>query len=196
VSAPWIAAIAALWLTVLVLTFTVIGIVRRVGTVLEGVEQRLSSAAELGAAVDSTISPFQVVDARGRAVVFEELVTQPTLLLVMSNHCSACEALATQLEGVGESVGGMPFVVVTNADPEVPYPATLPVLYDPDGAATKALDNRATPQAYVLDSTGLVLDRRVPGSPADLEEMARGRRHRAANGSGAPLGRRNAPAWR
>ena len=198
-SAPWIAAFAVLWLTVLVLTFTVIGLVRRIGGVLEGVEQRLSPVVtELGAAVDSTISPFQVADAHGRAVTFEELVTQPTLLLVMSNHCSACLNLATQLEGVGESVGGVPFTVVTNAEPEVPFPATLPVLYDPVGAATTALDNRATPQAYVLDAGGLVLDRRVPGSLADLEEMAREQRRRAENGFGAAgvSGGRKSPVWR
>ena len=183
-STPWIAAYAVLWLTVLVLAFTMIGIVRRVGGVLEGMEQRLSVKAEFGAAVNSTISPFQVVDAAGRAVAFEELVTRPTLLLVMSNHCSACTALAAQLEGVGRSVNGLPFVVVTNADAEVPYPETLPVLYDPNGAATTALDNRATPQAYVLDPSGLVLDRKVPGSLSDLEGMAREQRGRAANGAG------------
>jgi hypothetical protein len=184
VSTPWIAAYAVLWLTVLVLAFTMIGIVRRVGGVLEGMEQRLSVKAEFGAPVNSTISPFQVVDAAGRAVAFEELVTRPTLLLVMSNHCSACTALAAQLEGVGRSVNGLPFVVVTNADAEVPYPETLPVLYDPNGAATTALDNRATPQAYVLDPSGLVLDRKVPGSLGDLEGMALEQRGRAANGAG------------
>jgi hypothetical protein len=185
VSAPWIAAYAVLWLTVLVLTFTVLGIVRRVGGVLEGLEQRLSAAAEFGAAVNSRISPFQLADAEGHAVGFEELVREPTLLLVLSNHCSACTALVEQLEGLGSSVGGIPLAVVTNADPEVPYPATLPVLYDPNGAATTALDNRATPQAYVLDRTGLVLDRKVPGSLRDLEGMAREQRGRAANGAGA-----------
>jgi hypothetical protein len=185
VSAPWIAAYAVLWLTVLVLTFTVLGIVRRIGGVLEGLEQRLSAAAEFGAAVNSRISPFQVADADGHAVSFEELVREPTLLLVLSNHCSACTALVEQLEGVGATVGGVPFTAVTNAEPEVPYPPTLPVLYDPNGAATKALDNRATPQAYVLDPSGLVLDRKVPGSLRDLEGMAREQRGRAANGAGA-----------
>jgi hypothetical protein len=185
VSAPWIAAYAVLWLTVLVLTFTVLGIVRRIGGVLEGLEQRLSAAAEFGAAVNSRISLFQLADADGHAVGFEELVREPTLLLVLSNHCSACTALVEQLEGVDSSVGGIPFAAVTNADPEVPYPATLPVLYDPNGAATKALDNRATPQAYVLDPSGLVLDRKVPGSLRDLEGMAREQRGRAANGARA-----------
>jgi hypothetical protein len=185
VSAPWIAAFAVLWLTVLVLVFVVSGIVRRFGGVLEAVEQRLSAPMEFGAAVNSRISPFQVADAAGHAVVFEQLVREPTLLLVLSNHCSACTALVEQLDGAGQSVGGMPFVVVTNAEPEAPYPPALPVLFDPNGAATKALDNRATPQAYVLDPTGLVLARNVPKSLRDLEEMAREQRVHAANGADA-----------
>src|SRR5437588_463644 len=106
VSAPWIAAYAVLWLAVLVVTFTVLGIVRRIGGVLEGMERRLSAApADFGAAVDSTVAP------------------------------------------------------------------------------------------YVLDPTGRVLDRRVPGSLRHVEEMAREQRRRAENGAGAaaeaqPIGRR------
>ena len=193
-STPWIAAYAVLWLAVLVVAFTMVGIVRRISGVLEGLEQRMSAGpGDFGAAVKSTISPFQVVGADGRAVAYDELVTEPTLLLVMSNHCSACTALAKELEGIGGSIGDVPFALVTDADPEVPYPATLRVLFDRDGAATKALDNRATPQAYVLDPTGLVHDRKVPGSLRDLEGMAREQRTQAANGAGA---KRNAAAWR
>ena len=44
------------------------------------------------------------------------------------------------------------------------------------------------PQAYVLDPTGLVLDRKVPGSRSDFEAMARDQRRRAANGAGAAAG--------
>jgi len=196
VSAPWIAAYAVLWLAVLVVTFTVLGIVRRIGGVLEGMERRLSAApADFGAAVDSTVAPFDLDDAEGRRVPFAELVSEPTLLLVMSNHCAACTKLAGELDAVGGAVGGVPLVLVTNAEPETPYPATLRVLYEREGEATTALDNRATPQAYVLDPTGRVLDRRVPGSLRHVEEMAREQRRRAENGAGAaaeaqPIGRR------
>jgi hypothetical protein len=186
VSAPWIAAYAVLWLAVLVVAFTMLGIVRRIGGVLEGLERRVAGVApDFGAAVNSTVSPFDLVDAEGRRVAFDELVAEPTLVLVMSNHCAACTTLAEQLDGVGAAIGGVPLVLVTNAEPETPYPAGLRVLYERDGEATTALDNRATPQAYVLDPTGLVLDRRVPGSPAHLEEMAREQRRRAENGAGA-----------
>src|SRR5438105_2157667 len=102
---------------------------------------------------------------------------------------------AEELDAVGGAVGGVPLVLVTNAEPETPYPATLRVLYEREGEATTALDNRATPQAYVLDPTGRVLDRRVPGSLRHVEEMAREQRRRAENGTGAaaeaqPIGRR------
>ena len=185
-SAPWIAAYAVLWLAVLVVTFTMLGIVRRIGGVLEGMERRLTAPpADFGAAVDSTVSPFDLDDAEGRRIPFGELVGEPTILLVMSNHCVACTKLAGELDGAGERVGGVPLVLVTNAEPETPYPATLRVLYEREGEATTALDNRATPQAYVLDPTGRVLDRRVPGSLNHLQEMARMERRRAENGAGA-----------
>jgi hypothetical protein len=92
---------------------------------------------------------------------------------------------ARESSRAGGTVGGIPLVLVTNAEPETPYPPTLRVLYERDGEATKALDNRATPQAYVLDPTGRVLDRRVPGSLKHLQEMAREQRRRAENGAGA-----------
>jgi hypothetical protein len=162
VSTPWIAAYAVVWLALLVVTFTMLGVIRRIGGVLEGLERRISAAAtpaDFGAAVGSTIPPFDLVDADDRTVPFGELVREPTILLVMSNHCGACTVLAEQLDGAGAAVGVVPFVAVTNADPEKPYPSGLPVLYERNGEATTALDNRATPQAYVLDPAGRVLDR-------------------------------------
>jgi thiol-disulfide isomerase/thioredoxin len=177
-----------LWLAVLVVAFTIIGIVRRFGGVLERVEQRLAAPPDLGAAVNSTVSPFEVVDADGRAVGFEELIREPTILLVSANYCPACRKLLGELDDVGDSIGGVPFVIVTNAeDPETRYPPGARVLYEPDLTATGALDNQANPQAYVLDPTGLVLDRRIPGSRRDFEAMAREQRRRAQNGAAAAL---------
>jgi AhpC/TSA family len=186
VSTPWIAAYAVLWLTVLVVAFTMIGIVRRLSGVLEGLEQRLAAPPDLGVAVNSTIPPFEVVDTDGRTVGFEELVQEPTIVLVAADQCPACRQLLRKLDDVGESIGGVPFVIVTNADdPETHYPPGVRVLYEPDLTATNALDNRANPQAYVLDPTGRVLDRKVPGSLGDFEAMAREQRRRAENGAGA-----------
>ena len=185
-SNAWIAAYAVLWLTVLVVTFTMVGIVRRISSVLEGLEQRLATPPDMGAEINSIISPFELVDADGQTVGFDELVQEPTIVLLSANHCPACRRLLGQLDGVGDSIDGVPFVVVTNADDaETHYPPGIRVLYEPELAATTALDNRVNPQAYVLDPTGLVLDRRIPGSRSDFVAMAHEQRRRAENGAGA-----------
>jgi hypothetical protein len=186
VSTPWIAAYAVLWLTVLVLTFTMVGIVRRISSVLEGLERRLGTPPDMGAEVNSIVSPFELFDADGQTVGFHEVVQEPTIMLMSANHCPACRKLLGELDGVGDSIYGVPLVVVTNADdPETHYPPGVPVLYEPEAAATMALDNRVNPQAYVLDPSGLVLDRRVPSSLSDFRAMAREQRRRAENGAGA-----------
>ena len=185
-SNAWIAAYAVLWLTVLVVAFTMVGIVRRITSVLEVLERRLSTPPDMGAEIGSTVSPFELVDADGQTVSFEELVQEPTIMLVSANGCPACRKLLGKLDGVGDSIGGVPFVVVTNADDaETQYPPGVRVFYEPDLAATTALDNHANPQAYVLDPTGLVLDRRIPSSLNDFVAMAHEQRRRATNGAGA-----------
>jgi thiol-disulfide isomerase/thioredoxin len=186
VSNAWIAAYAVLWLTVLVVTFTMVGIVRRITSVLEVLERRLATPPDMGAEIGSTVSPFELVDADGQTVGFEELVQEPTIMLVSANGCPACRKLLDQLDGVGDSIDGVPFVVVTNADDaETHYPPGVRVLYEPELAASTALDNHVNPQAYILDPTGLVLDRRVAGSLSDFQAMAREQRRRATNGAGA-----------
>jgi hypothetical protein len=186
VSNAWIAAYAVLWLTVLVVTFTMVGIVRRISSVLEGLEQRLATPPDMGAEINSIVSPFELVDADGQTVGFDEFVQEPTIMLMSANACPACRKLLGELDGVGDSIYGVPLVIVTNADDaETQYPSGIPVLYEPEAAATMALDNRVNPQAYVLDPSGLVLDRRVPGSLSDFRAMAREQRRRAENGAGA-----------
>ena len=185
-SNAWIAAYAVLWLTVLVVTFTMVGIVRRITSVLEVLERRLATPPDMGAEINSIVSPFELVDADGQTVSFEELVQEPTIMLVSANGCPACRKLLGELDGVGGSIGGVPLLVVTNADDvETHYPPGIRVLYEPELAATTALDNRVNPQAYVLDPTGLVLDRRIPSSLNDFVAMAHEQRRRASNGAGA-----------
>ena len=185
-SNAWIAAYAVLWLTVLVVTFTMVGIVRRISGVLEGLERRLATPPDMGAEINSIISPFELVDADGQTVGFDEFVQEPTIMLMSANACPACRKLLGELDGVGGSIGGVPLLVVTNADDaETHYPPGIRVLYEPELTATTALDNRVNPQAYVVDPTGLVLDRRVPSSLSDFVAMAREQRLRAENGAGA-----------
>lgn len=175
-SGPWVAAFAALWLVTLLNTAVVLGGLRRIANVLERAEARLpGEGPAFGAAVGSAIDPFDLVDEGGRELGWAELVREPTIFLFMSKHCAACDGLAEHLAGSREQVDGVPLVVVVDdgaeARPEG-LPPDLSVLYQRDGAATRALDNRATPQAYVLDPSGVVLGRRVPATLDDLRDLA------------------------
>jgi AhpC/TSA family len=177
VSAPWVAAFAALWLVTLLNTALLLGGLRRIANVLERAEARLPGEEPIfGKAVGSAVDPFHLVDESGGDVPWGDFVRGPTILLFMSTGCVACTDLAERLHDVDEQVDGVPLVVVMDDSREARrelLPPALKVLYQRDGAATRALDNRATPQAYVLDPSGVVLSRRVPATLDDLRDLAR-----------------------
>lgn len=172
-SAAWVAAFATLSLVTLLNTAVVLGGLRRIASVLERAE---AQEPAFGAAVGSAVHPFDLLDEEGMSVPWRELVREPTMLLLVSTDCAACAALAEQLEDAGDEVEGVPLVLVVEGSPEASrawLPSGPRTLYQRDGAATRALGNRATPQAYVVDPSGVVLGRRVPATLDDLRDMAR-----------------------
>lgn len=183
-SAPWIAAFTALWLFSLTVAFAVLGTLRRAIAVLERLESTAGSGSELGVSVMAVVPPFEVADAWGETVTSRELLEGPsTLLLLMGVNCAACKTLATHLDDVTSTLDGVPFAVIVDApsgasDLGIPEQARL--LFDHKGEAKKALQNRATPQAYSLGRDGFVLDRRLVHSIHDLRAMAEVQREASA----------------
>jgi hypothetical protein len=174
VTAPWIATVAALWVVVVILAFAVLGGLRRATTIFESFEAS-GVEPQFGAPVMSAVEPFELFDRDGKLQTWLDFVEGATILLFTSPRCPACTQLVRHLEGVGRYVDDVPLTVVMNDTPEgraVEFPPELHVLYQRDAVATKSFNNRATPQAYVVDGTGIVLDRRVPSSLDDLREMA------------------------
>ncbi len=173
---PWILAFAVLWGTVLFTVLVLLGLLRRVSGVLERLEAvKNVNDLELGAPVMSAVQPFDLFDRSGERVPWSEFVRGTTILLFMSSDCPACDLLAEEFVDVGPNVESVPLIAVMDRSTDGTQPAlrsSLRVLYERAGAATHAFGNRATPQAYVIDESGVVLDRRVPRSLADLREMA------------------------
>jgi thiol-disulfide isomerase/thioredoxin len=176
VTTPWIVAFGVLWGTVLLTVVIVLGLLRRLSGVLERLEAAKNvNDLELGAPVMSTVPQFDLFESSGQRISYSEIIRGPTIVLFMSADCPACDVLAKQLVDVGQEVDDLPFVLVMEDAPAAWSPAMhsrLRVLYQRGEAATNAFANRATPQAYVVDEAGIVLDRRVPGSFADLRAMA------------------------
>lgn len=178
-SAPWIAAFVALWISLLLLAVILLGVLRRITGVLERAEAAISDAGggiDLGGvAPGSVVSPFELRDADGRTVTSAEVITEPTILVFMSSRCGPCKALSRELGGAGATIDGLAFFVVMDDSDDgrrFTVPPSVPIVYQLDGAVSAIFQQRSTPQAFVIDQGGFVLDRAIPNSLEDLRSLA------------------------
>lgn len=178
---PWIAAIISLWLLVLLIGLGVIGLVRRMIGVLERVEELVSQQPP-GAPPLTEIPPFEVVDEAGRRVSSVDLIGGVTIVLFMESRCKPCRALATSLRESGGTVDGLPILVVADEvdlGRRIGLPPEMPIFRQEGRSVAKLFMSTATPHAFVVDDAGVVLDRAVPRSAADLTMLADRQRGRA-----------------
>jgi AhpC/TSA family len=179
VSTPWIVAFVALWIFTLLLATILLGLLRRVMTVLEAAEARVTNALTAprteGAAPGTRIPAFEATMDGGRAVESTALLREGAVLVFMEAGCEPCKQLAAELEGVGERIDGVPLYVVVEGAPaaaELALPPSLSVLYQREGAVSRAFETRATPQAFAVDATATVVERMIPGTRKHLRELA------------------------
>lgn len=192
-SAAWTTAIVALWIAVMLVAIVLLGVLRRVAAVLERAESHLSSAGgvSLGLPVGSTAEDFRVLSEDGDETRADDLIRAPTLVLFMEVHCGPCQALAKELDGVGDELAELAFFVVLDQEHGRPewMPAGVQTVFQQDGEVSRAFRNDATPQAYVVDDRRLILGKALIGSLSSLTELAIP--HAAKGGD---RNRRHAPA--
>jgi hypothetical protein len=177
-SAPWIAAFVALWLVVVLVVVVVLGFLRRATSVLEVAEQRLASVLRSGidlggVAPGSIMSLFELRDRTGTTVSSDTLIDEPTLLLFLSPNCAPCKRLVAELRGT--DIDGLPFVVVledTAGAGEYPLADDVRLLFQTGQSVSQLFESTVTPQAFVVDIGGFVLERVIPNSLADLRQVA------------------------
>jgi len=176
VSGPWIAGFVALWVVTLLTATLVLGLLRRVNTVLDAAEKRLADSMAGtgfgGAPPGTTIGPFEAA-LNGATVSSNELF--PAILVFMSSDCEPCQALAGELGKVGERVEDVPVYAVFDDTPaarEFPLPTNVRVLYQRERAVSEAFETTATPQAFAIDATATVVERTIPGTAKHVRELA------------------------
>ncbi len=175
-TAPWIAAFFALWALVLVEGMALLGLLRRVTSVLERTEAAVLAPTEVGGAAPGTkIPPFEVQGRSGERVHSKVLLSSPAVVLFVGAGCAPCHQLVLQLEGVAEFGDGARLIVISDDSPERPTLPTPPGpvrVFQRDRAASDAFQNAATPQAFAVDGDAVVRDTLVPGSLQDLRRLA------------------------
>ena len=179
-STAWIAAFLLQWAVIVVIAIMLIGVLRRSADALELAEERVSPPTSLGGIPVASQAPhFDVLvptDALANGAHVQdasELLDSPTILLFMKQHCPPCRALAKQLGSNLGTLDDMHLRIVLAEEDGLPdwLPVGLPVIFERDKSVTRALQNSASPQAYVLDTDRLVLAKRIVRSIDDLWEL-------------------------
>jgi hypothetical protein len=179
-NAAWISAFIALWVVVLFLCVVLLGLLRRIGNVLEQAEQRLAASADGshwgGLPVGSRVPRFNVRASGPSAdptMTSADLLQEPTLLLFMEGGCGPCRNLADELRGSGAKIAGVPIHIVFSDEhgPADWVPDNIPTVFEHAGEVSRAFQNVATPQAYLVDANHTILAKRTVGSHANLIDM-------------------------
>lgn len=172
---PWIVVIVGVAVGASLTMIAVAGFLRHAIGALEVFESRLRSGASaglnLGLSPGSIAEPFELQTAWGERVMFPDFIDRPTLLLLMSDGCSACKTLARRLPTSG--IQGVALYVVLPLGTDAAWVRDgVDVLYQDRDSASRALHTTFTPHAFVVGVGGFVLDRFIPASLEDLERLA------------------------
>lgn len=181
-SGPWIAVVLLLAGITLIQTTVMVGLIRRASSVLERTEEVLSRRSTvLGPAVGlprgTSLPDFQAFTVNGATVRAADLSGKSNLFLILSESCEPCRALAASLAKPQERLDlGVRLIVVVDRFGEylqgLHSLADVVLLRQENREVSRAFDSDVSPHAILVDSHGTILDNAIPGSNADLRELA------------------------
>ncbi len=179
-STAWIVAFVVQWVVVLATAVVVIGLLKRTAGALEQAEATQAAPVSLGGipvasrAPDFTVYRASSPQSGAATLTAEELVDGPTILLFMEQHCPPCRQLAAEIGASLHPANRVQLRVVLDQEDGAPdwLPNDVPVVYQRGREVSRAFENSASPQAYLLDPDRIVLAKRIVRSLADLSEMS------------------------
>jgi len=168
VTGPWIVAFSVLAIAVVLLTIVVLGLVQRIGQVLQRVEALLTNNSgvqnPINMLVPTGIPAPDVPDAPG---------AHGKLVLFLEAGCEACQVLVADLNRKRLSTEAVSLIAVVD-DPDSPI-ASLPrswrVVHDRDRLVAQAWKVSATPVSYAVDPTGIIRAAGFPNTSRDLQRL-------------------------
>jgi hypothetical protein len=170
VTGPWIVAlIAVAALSVVTATF-VLGLLRRIAVLLEGLEYRARTATS-GLPVGTRVTSFEAVDDTGGTVRSEELLKGPGILLFVSEGCAPCLALLQKLAAHEEPLTRIPLFAIARGDIGLNAADVGRLTVFRDGTAFHALNVATTPLALAIDAEGDVVAASIPSDLESLREL-------------------------
>jgi hypothetical protein len=174
VTGPWIALVISLTVLVMTLAVLVLGLMRRVVPLLESEGHRHYGLGLSGLAPGDTVPPFEAREPDGTVLASDRLLERSRVLLFMSASCQPCRTVAADLRTKPEAAA-LPLLVVLPDEPQshqMDLPASAPVVFERDRAASDAFRNSAVPHAYAVDAAGVVIRAAPVQGLDDLRALA------------------------
>ena len=166
---PWIIAFLGLCALVALLTVVLLGLMRRVAILLESLQPPPDLRDILP--VGSKVPAFEVRDEIGGLIGSDDLIREPTVLLMLSSGCSPCRRLAAELEAAHPELP-VPTIALVDGDDDVTTFGRLGFPVHRSATAFQAFRSSATPVGFALDRDRVVVARGVVNSADRLTELA------------------------
>ena len=178
-SVPWIIAFVALSFVVLIVGLLVVGIQRRLSTVLEAAEAvvRLSGTT-LGAGglpSGSVVPDFIAYDEQGQPISSAVLLAEPAIVVFLASDCEPCHRLVADLATIETRPLGVELIVVLpegDTSLQISAFSGLTLVYQRDRGVAAAFESSASPHAFAVDSDRTVVGSATPNSFGQLEQLA------------------------
>jgi hypothetical protein len=171
----WAVVVVVQWLAIVFLAAVVLGVLRRVTPHLEHAAERpVPRADRQGPALGSQLPSFTARETSGDLVSAGLLRGRPRVLLFLSADCSPCLNLATELgssDRYRELSGSLVAVTGPAGAGVLPLPAWLRVLTMPDAECSRVLEVRGRPFAIAVDADGVITDKRMVNTVAQLTQV-------------------------
>ena len=174
---PWIAAYAGLWLVVVAVAALTLGVLRRIGAVLEAAEQALAStpaAGPGGLEPGAHVPDFRAQRLDGGTFSEEDLPDGGAVIVFLSSDCPPCRSLAREI--ARRPPAELPFFLVVESEEEAAelgLDLADRVLVQPSRELSVAFRTSATPHAFVVDRDGVILANKTPNTVEGLRKLAR-----------------------
>lgn len=179
---PWIVAFVTLSVVVIFTLFLQVGTTKRISALI-GQGQDDDASVRRGPASGlkpgEQLGEFRAPSSTGVLVDSTSLLGKARIYLFLGRNCSPCDVLAAELNDGEDSPRlphGLELVVIVRSMEEasdlgLAHP--LLVLIDREGHVFSTFRNSATPRAFLVSASGLVIDKDVPNHRRDVNDLAR-----------------------
>lgn len=174
---PWVSAFVALWIVVLFMLFLQVGLLRRTAAILERAEGRSGvwSPASMGVPPGASIPDFEAADADGSQFESWSQFGRRAIYLFVEEDCEPCRSLLDDMVRQGTwDIPDVDLITLVEGDLSgLAIPRDLGRLLTQAQDVAEKFGTSATPHAFAVDESGIVVEKSIPNSFEELRSLAK-----------------------